>query len=55
MSGYGKTNLIGMILMPTVATLTGVIMFGPRVDTMIAVFIMNAIPMLFGGLFTGLL
>lgn len=55
MSGYGKTNLIGMLLMPAVATLTGIVMFGPRVDTMIAVFVMNSIPMLIGGLFTGLL
>ncbi len=55
MSGYGKINLLGMLLMPAVATLTGVVMFGPRVDTMVAVFGMNVIPMLFGGLFCGLL
>lgn len=55
MSGYGKSNLIGMLLMPTVATLTAVVMFGPLIKTMISVFIMNAIPMLIGGLFTGLL
>jgi hypothetical protein len=55
MSGYGKINLLGMLLMPVIATLTGVVMFGPRVDTMVAVFGMNAVPMLIGGLFTGLL
>ena len=55
MSGYGKSNLIGMILMPVVASMTAVIMFGLRIDTMISVFVMNAIPMLVGGLFTGLL
>ena len=55
MSGYGKINLLGMLLMPAIATLTGIVMFGPRVDTMVAVFGMNAIPMLFGGLFSGLL
>ena len=55
MTGYGKTNLLGMFLMPLVAMLTAVIMFGLRFDTMLAVFIMNSIPMLIGGLFTGLL
>ncbi len=55
MSGYAKINLLGMFLMPAIATLTGIVMFGPRVDTMVAVFSMNVIPMLFGGLFSGLL
>jgi len=55
MSGYGKMNLLGMVLMPTIATLAGIVMFGSRVDTMVAVFGMNAIPMLVGGLFSGLL
>lgn len=55
MSGYGKSNLISMLLMPVVASMTAVIMFGLRIDTMISVFVMNAIPMLVGGLFTGLL
>ncbi len=55
MSGYGKINLLAMLLMPTVATLTGVLMFGPRIDTMVAVFGMNALPMLIGGLFSGFL
>ena len=55
MSGYGKSNLIGMLLMPAVATLTALFLFGPRIDTMISVFAMNIIPMLIGGLFTGLL
>ena len=55
MTGYGKINLLGMLAMPAVATLAAVIIFGPRVDTMVAVFGMNAIPMLIGGLFTALL
>jgi hypothetical protein len=55
MSGYGKLNLLGMLIMPAVATLAAVIMFGPRFETMLAVFGMNAIPMLFGGLFSALL
>ncbi len=55
MSGYGKINLLAMLLMPAIATLAGVVMFGPRVDTMVAVFGMNVVPMLIGGLFSGLL
>jgi hypothetical protein len=55
MSGYGKLNLLGMLAMPLVATLAAVIMFGPRVDTLITVFGLNAIPMLLAGLFSGLL
>lgn len=55
MSGYGKINLLGMLAMPAVATLAAVIMFGPRVDTMLAVFGLNAVPMLVGGLFSALL
>lgn len=55
MSGYGKLNLAGMLIMPMVATFTAVILFGLRIDTMAAVFGMNAIPMLLGGAFSGLL
>jgi hypothetical protein len=55
MSGYGKLNLLGMLFMPAVATLTAVVMFGPRIDTMVVVFGMNAIPMFLGGLFSALL
>lgn len=55
MTGYGKVNLLGMLAMPAVATLAAVIMFGPRVDTMLAVFGLNAVPMLVGGLISALL
>ena len=55
MSHYGKINLLGMLALPVVATLAALIMFGPRVDTMVAVFGMNVIPMLIGGLFSSLL
>lgn|GEM_PF-744411 len=55
MSGYGKINLLGMLLLPAFATLAGIVMFGPRVDTMVSVFGMNTVPMLIGGLFSGLL
>jgi len=55
MSGYGKINLLGMLALPVVATLAALIMFGPRIDTMVTVFGMNIIPMLIGGLFSSLL
>ena len=55
MTGYGKINLLGMLAMPAVATLASVIMFGPRPDTMMSVFGMNAVPMLVGGLISSLL
>jgi hypothetical protein len=55
MTGYGKINLLGMVAMPAVATLASVILFGPRGDTMVAVFSLNAVPMLFGGLISALL
>lgn len=55
MTGYGKINLLGMLAMPAVATLAAVIMFGPRPDTMMAVFGLNAVPMLVGGLISALL
>ncbi len=55
MSGYGKINIAAMLALPVVATLTALIMFGPRPDTMAWVFGMNIIPMLVGGLFAALL
>lgn len=55
MTGYGKINLLGMLAMPAVATLAAFIMFGPRPDTMLAVFGLNAVPMLIGGLISSLL
>jgi hypothetical protein len=55
MSGYGKINLLGMLAMPAVATLAGVVMFGPRVDTMVSIFGLNIVPMLIGGLISALL
>ena len=41
MSGYGKLNLLGIFSLPVIATLTAVIMFGPRADTMVTVFGLN--------------
>lgn len=55
MTAYGKFNLLGMLTLPLVAMLTGVVMFGPRVDTMITVFVLNAIPMLVGGILSAVL
>ncbi|MDH3978826.1 MAG: hypothetical protein OEU86_09930, partial [Gammaproteobacteria bacterium] len=52
---YGKINMTSMLAMPLVSVLTAVIMFGPRVDTMVTVFSLNVIPMLLGGAITGLL
>jgi hypothetical protein len=55
MSGYGKLNLLGMLVMPVVATMAVVVISGPRIDTMLTVFGMNAVPMLLAGLFSALL
>ena len=55
MSGYGKINLVGILVMPIVATLAGAVMFGARLDTMVSIFGMNIIPMLIGGLISALL
>jgi hypothetical protein len=55
MTGYGKINLAGMVTLPAAAVLAAIISFGPRPDTMLAVFAMNAIPMLIGGLVSALL
>lgn len=55
MTGYGKMNLLGMLSLPAVATLAAAVIFGPRVDTLLTVFGMNAISMLIGGLISALL
>jgi len=55
MTVYGKINLVAMLSLPVVAMLAAVIMFGPRLDTMVTVFCLNAVPMLVGGLIAALL
>ncbi|MGI9330238.1 MAG: hypothetical protein ACR2QB_05925 [Gammaproteobacteria bacterium] len=55
MTGYGKLNLAGMVMLPAAAVLGALICFGPRLDTLIAVAGINVIPMLLGGLVSGLL
>ena len=55
MTGYGKLNLAGMATLPLAAVLAAVISFGPRTDTMLAVFLINCIPMVLGGLVSALL
>ncbi len=55
MTSYGRLNLIGMLLLPLAAVLAALIVFGTRTDTLVAVFAMNLIPMLIGGLVSGLL
>ena len=46
---------MGMLLMPVFAVICSVIVLGGRADTQIFVFGTNFIPMLVGGLFSGLL
>jgi hypothetical protein len=55
MTSYGKLNLLSMIGLPAAAALAALIVFGPRGDTLVAVFGMNLIVTLFGGLFAALL
>jgi len=55
MTAYGKINLAGIVLLPLTTALTAYIMFGPRVDTMVTVAGLNAVPMLIGGLISALL
>lgn len=55
MTALGKFNLLGILIMPVVATLTGLFLFGPRADTMASIFGLNIVPMLIGGLISGLL
>ena len=55
MSRYGKANLLAMIALPAVAALAALIVFGPRLDTLAAVFGINLVVTLFGGLFAALL
>ncbi len=55
MTGYGKLNLAGMLLLPAAAVLAALIVFGPRSDTLLAVAGINLLPMLLGGAVSGLL
>lgn len=55
MTSYGKLNLLAMVGLPAAAALAALIVFGPRGDTLVAVFGMNLIVTLFGGLFAALL
>lgn len=55
MTAYGKLNLLAMIGLPAASALAALIVFGPRPDTLLAVFGLNLVVMLFGGLFTALL
>jgi hypothetical protein len=55
MSAQAKLNLLGILILPVVATLTGIVMFEARPDTMLAVFGLNMVPMLIGGLISALL
>jgi hypothetical protein len=55
MTSYGKMNLLGMLLLPVAATVAALIVFGTRSDTLLAVFAINLVPMLIGGLVSWLL
>jgi hypothetical protein len=55
MTGYGRMNLAGMLLLPVAASLAALISFGTRSDTLITVFALNLVPMLVGGLVSWLL
>lgn len=55
MTGYGKLNLACVATLPVVAVLAAVISFGLRTDMMVAVFAINCIPMVLGGLVSALL
>jgi hypothetical protein len=55
MTSYGRLNLLGMFGLPLIAVIASIIMFGPRGDTIVFVFGTNFIPMLIGGLISGLM
>lgn len=55
MTGYGKVNLLAMLGLPLAAAAAALIAFGPRSDTLVAVFGINLVVTLFGGLFAALL
>lgn len=55
MTGYGRMNLAGMLLLPVAASLAALIAFGPRGDTLLTVFALNLVPMLISGLVSWLL
>ena len=55
MTKHGKLNLLGMLLLPLAASVAALIAFGPLPATRVAVFLINAVPMLIAGLVSGLL
>lgn len=55
MTRYGKINILGMLLLPIAASVAALIVFGTRTDTVVTVFGLNLVPMLIGGLVSGLL
>src|SRR5690606_4134975 len=44
-----------MFLLPLAASVAALIAFGPRIDTLVAVFLINTVPMLVAGPVSGLL
>ena len=55
MTGYGKINVLGMLLLPVAASVAALMVFGNRTDTLVTVFGLNLAPMLISGLVSALL
>jgi hypothetical protein len=55
MTSHAKLNLVGMLSVPLIAVIVGVYAFGPRLDTAISLFAINAVPLLIAGLISGLM
>lgn len=55
MTRYGKINILGMLLLPIAASVAALTVFGTRTDTVFTVFGLNLVPILIGGLVSGLL
>jgi hypothetical protein len=55
MSRHGKWNLLGIVILPAIAVIGALIVFGSRFDTLLFVLGTNALPMLIGGLISALL
>ena len=55
MSSDGKKILLSIIVLPLVAVVGALIIFGGRADTLMFVFGTNLLPMLIGGCFSGVL
>jgi len=55
MTRYGKLNLLGMVMVPCAAAVSGLIVFGTNWPAIGYIFAMNSIAGLVAGLFSGLM